>query len=1341
MRNFLVFSLISFLIFCETSFAQTTKTWIPTAGGSWATAGNWNPSGAPANGDNVVINAAQSASITNIPDISLGSLIVNGTCNLDGRNGQPRLITVTGSLIVSSGATLYLGTSGVDNTELTLAAGATGNVDGTLYIYWNNSQAKTITINGDLTIGLSGLVTGTGTSASFLLNSGATLRIANVSGISTTGLTGAVQTPVRTFSAGANYVYNGSSAQVTGNGLTQNIPANLTISNSAGVSLSAATNITGLLTMTSGTLNMLTYTLTAGSLTGSGNITGTTTNKTVTIGGDNSSPAAYSGVISNGGAGVVSLAKTGSGILILSGTNTYTGTTTVTGGVLQLGSATTIADGSGIVLNGGTLSTGSSAGFSETVGTLTLQVASNITLGTGVHTLQFAASNGVTWGSGDLTIVGWTGNWNGTGGSTSGKIFAGNSATGLTATQLSQVVFSGPSGAPYSATILSTGEVVPLAIKTVENIFASSTTWTVPCGVNSITIYAWGAGGAGGGAKSGGGGGGGGGAYSTTIVAVSPGDLLTITVGTGGTGVSNGNGNSGGQTTIVRSAVNLLTANGGSGGFVGSSGGNGAGGAGGSAGTWAGGNGGTSTGNGAGGGGGAGSASAGGNGANAVTGAAGTGSYTGGSGGAYINGNGDGNPGNIRAGGGGGANAGSQAKTGGNGARGEVRIVYSGSGSRPTFTPGTISAICQGILSVGVPYTYEGCPNQYSVDWNAVAQGQGFTDVALTALPVSPLTLSVPAGAEPGIYNAMITVKNSITNLTSGPVLVQITVNPNTWTGATSTDWNTASNWCGGVIPGANTSISISGGGLQPVVSGSATCESLTVNSGASLTINSGGSMSVSGNLVNTGTITINSTIASSGSLIVTGSSTGNVTYIRQMQNVAGKGNYHYVSSPVASQAISDFQTANSANLSQIWAYQEIDGTWPVISSGNFISGKGYNLTQTSGSNGSFSFTGSVINSTSVTATSPYANGYTNRNNANDYNANALWSGTRSWTNYGGGGWNLLGNPFTSAMSASTFLATNANKFDPSYQALYIYDVQASAYRYAAASVPGYPIGTNFGTIVQAGQGFFVLALYDNIVYNFTSSMRVLSSSTTFAKSGGSAKSVNAEDPWPGLQLKVKHGDFENLTTIVYNDTMTADLDPGYDVGQYSIGPEVEIYTNLPVGDNLNNMTRQALPVTNCDKYIIPVGIYTENGGEMVFSADIIPLSGYKFYLEDRSAGIFTDLNEAGYSVNIKPATYGTGQFYIHTSGSVLTGIDSEKKISDSDNLKIWVSDKTLIIKGNVGSKASCEVYDLNGRKVLIKSLGEGEMNSVAMPSGSRGVFIVRVKDGLKIHTIKAVIP
>jgi autotransporter-associated beta strand protein len=170
----------------------------------------------------------------------------------------------------------------------------------------------------------------------------------------------------------------------------------------------------------------------------------------------------YAGVLQNGSTRLLALTKSGAGTLTLSGANTYTGTTTINAGTLTLGASGVLSDSSNMILNGGTFSTGATAGFSETVGTLALNDDSIIALGTGSHSLTFAASNGVSWTAGKkLAITGWTGGFNGTSG-TSGKIFVGVDATGLTAGQLAQISFS-DGVTNYTATILSTGEVVPAA--------------------------------------------------------------------------------------------------------------------------------------------------------------------------------------------------------------------------------------------------------------------------------------------------------------------------------------------------------------------------------------------------------------------------------------------------------------------------------------------------------------------------------------------------------------------------------------------------------------------------------------------------------------------------------------------------------------------------------------------------------------------------------------------------------------------------------------------------------------------------------------------------------------
>ena len=96
-----------------------------------------------------------------------------------------------------------------------------------------------------------------------------------------------------------------------------------------------------------------------GSLTGGGAAGGNVVlgSATLTVGGNNTSPAAYAGAISGAG----SLDKIGTGTFTLSGTaNGFTGGTTIASGVLQLGSSLALGNSSStrsvaVTVSGGTL--------------------------------------------------------------------------------------------------------------------------------------------------------------------------------------------------------------------------------------------------------------------------------------------------------------------------------------------------------------------------------------------------------------------------------------------------------------------------------------------------------------------------------------------------------------------------------------------------------------------------------------------------------------------------------------------------------------------------------------------------------------------------------------------------------------------------------------------------------------------------------------------------------------------------------------------------------------------------------------------------------------------------
>jgi autotransporter-associated beta strand protein len=199
---------------------------------------------------------------------------------------------------------------------------------------------------------------------------------------------------------------------------------------------------------------------------------------TLTINGANKGTKYQNSISGTGG---VTMAGSGTTELVLYGAQSYTGTTTVsggklsssvaysstnysvTGGTLQLNAANIIPDASTMTLGGGTFRTGSSSGFAETLGILTLSANSTIALGTGVHTLTFANSSASSWtATANLVITGWAGTYNGTSNGTTGKIFIGNSASGLTSSQLARIYFFNGTN-HFTATQLSTGEIVPTA--------------------------------------------------------------------------------------------------------------------------------------------------------------------------------------------------------------------------------------------------------------------------------------------------------------------------------------------------------------------------------------------------------------------------------------------------------------------------------------------------------------------------------------------------------------------------------------------------------------------------------------------------------------------------------------------------------------------------------------------------------------------------------------------------------------------------------------------------------------------------------------------------------------
>lgn len=236
-------------------------------------AGTFTLNSSTSNTLNIGGDYIQTGGIFDFNQGSSGSSIVNLAGNFSNTAGAN---TITTSGYTSNGIFVFKGSS---QTFYMPTYSAAIWVDYTINSTSSVQLLSNLTLEGSATNVKGTLNVGTYTftdinssyPSTFTLNSGGSIITANTGGLTTSGATGSIQvTGTRTYSSGANYTYDGTSAQITGNGLTG--ANNLTVTNPAGVTLSSNVSVSGNLSvLTSGTtLNCDLYQIT-------GNATGTMT--------------------------------------------------------------------------------------------------------------------------------------------------------------------------------------------------------------------------------------------------------------------------------------------------------------------------------------------------------------------------------------------------------------------------------------------------------------------------------------------------------------------------------------------------------------------------------------------------------------------------------------------------------------------------------------------------------------------------------------------------------------------------------------------------------------------------------------------------------------------------------------------------------------------------------------------------------------------------------------------------------------------------------------------------------------------------------------------------------
>lgn len=213
------------------------------------------------------------------------------------------------------------------------------------------------------------------------------------------------------------------------------------------------------------------------------------------------------------------------------------------------------------------------------------------------------------------------------------------------------------------------------------------------------------------------------------------------------------------------------------------------------------------------------------------------------------------------------------------GATGGALRITNGTSITGTYITG-VSAMSLASVSIPSPTCY-GTSVTLSSSVNGGVPGYSYAWSGPSSYSASTLTTNISSAtaANAGTYSLVATDTLGCTATTT----VNLSLNYLTWTGSTSSNWHTASNWNCGTVPTVSDDIIIpSGTTYSPVVSSSSTANSkgLTINSSAALLIDTIGVLNVKGSVVN------NASVTGKGSIILNGSTNQNISGIGAISNL-----------------------------------------------------------------------------------------------------------------------------------------------------------------------------------------------------------------------------------------------------------------------------------------------------------------------------------------------------------------------------------------------------------------------------------------------------------------------
>ncbi len=546
----------------------------------------------------------------------------------------------------------------------------------------------------------------------------------------------------------------------------------------------------------------------------------------------------------------------------------------------------------------------------------------------------------------------------------------------------------------------------------------------------------------------------------------------------------------------------------------------------------------------------------------------------------------------------------------------------------------------------------------------------------------------------------------------------------NRWTGQASNDWHNLNNWSMGLVPTATTDALIPAAPLnQPVIDSDAEVRKLTIDPGAKLIVNPLKSLTTEGNFFINGDLILESNVSGNASLInKQGISYGTACNVVQKLYISG-GQYHYVSSPMATTHADRFKVDPVAPYynPNFYSYDETDTNedWTATAwhqhNGNMEVMTGYSVY--------YDLPRTIIFDRAVSGNF----------NTGDRSKTLTYTGN-SMDELLHRGWNLVGNPFPANLDWDGPGWTKTNI----YNSLYFWN--GSNYSYHVSSGPGFfntgDDVNNASSIIPPAQGFFVKVKEggDN-TQNQTGVLGIPASARTTAEQAFWKKEqAKLKTDIDAIRLTVSRDGKTDETLIRFIPGASSEFDADYDA--FKLFPSdwyemPQIYSVLP-----NNIASINTLSGYYDELVVPLGLQSPTGG--LFSINIPEFDltdDTDIYFEDVYEGKVMNINNGlFYSFNSDAGKF-NDRFRILFSVKQTTEVDA----NDSPDVQIYAHGYNYYIK-SAEEKAVLGMVNLyNMYGALVKSVnntqaGFASFSAIDLPAG---FYIVKLKNKYGTYTGK----